>query len=424
MYMLVKLHINFREGKGMSSEINVTSEIGKLKRVMLHRPGREVENLVPEYLGRLLFDDIPYLKIAQQEHDGFADIFKNNGVQVLYLEELVAQVIKNNEIKEKFIDEFLKESGITSTAYYDALREYFLSMEPCDMMDAMMTGVRKGEVEIKKATSLADIMMDDYPFILDPMPNLYFTRDPASILGNGISINRMRMEARRRETLFIKYVYNYHPIFNNSDVPLWYDRKNTFAIEGGDILVLSSEVLAIGCSERTMAEAIEELAENLFNGDSGFKKILVFEIPKKRAFMHLDTVFTMIDYDKFTIHPGIEGPLNIYEVTSDAKRSIKFRYNTDSLDKILKTSLKVDSVDLIKCGGGDLMIAGREQWNDGSNTLAIAPGVIVTYERNYVTNEILDKKGIKVLTIPSSELSRGRGGPRCMSMPLEREYIK
>lgn len=173
-----------------------------------------------------------------------------------------------------------------------------------------------------------------------------------------------------------------------------------------------------------MAEAIEELAENLFNGDSGFKKILVFEIPKKRAFMHLDTVFTMIDYDKFTIHPGIEGPLNIYEVTSDAKRSIKFRYNTDSLDKILKTSLKVDSVDLIKCGGGDLMIAGREQWNDGSNTLAIAPGVIVTYERNYVTNEILDKKGIKVLTIPSSELSRGRGGPRCMSMPLEREYIK
>ncbi|MDF2672064.1 MAG: arcA [Clostridiales bacterium] len=408
----------------MDLNIKVTSEIGKLKKVMLHRPGREVENLVPEYLGRLLFDDIPYLKVAQQEHDGFADILKNNGVEVLYLEELLTQVFESNEIKEKFIKEFLKESGVTSAAYYEALSDYFLSMLPRDMIDAMMTGVRRGEVEIKKATSLADIMMDEYPFFLDPMPNLYFTRDPGAIIGNGISINRMRMEARRRETLFIKYVYKYHPMFNNLLVPLWYDRDNTFAIEGGDILVLSNEVLAIGCSERTMAEGIEDLAKNLFDGNSSFKKILVFEIPKKRAFMHLDTVFTMVDYDKFTIHPGIEGPLSIYEVTSGAKGTLKFKHNTNRLDKTLKTALKVDGVDLIKCGGGDLMIAGREQWNDGSNTLAIAPGVVVTYERNYVTNEILEKKGIKVLTIPSSELSRGRGGPRCMSMPLEREDIK
>jgi arginine deiminase len=182
--------------------------------------------------------------------------------------------------------------------------------------------------------------------------------------------------------------------------------------------------VAIGCSERTMAEGIEELANNLFNADTSFNKILVFEIPKKRAFMHLDTVFTMVDYDKFTIHPGIEGPLSIYEVTRGAKGSLNFKHNTNPLEKTLKAALGVDGVELIKCGGGDLMIAGREQWNDGSNTLAIAPGVVVTYERNYVTNEILEKKGIKVLTIPSSELSRGRGGPRCMSMPIERENIK
>lgn len=408
----------------MDFSIKVTSEIGKLKKVMLHRPGREVENLVPEYLGRLLFDDIPYLKVAQQEHDGFANILRNNGVEVFYLEELLTQIFENNKVREKFIEEFLQESGITSTAYYEALSEYFKSMLPRDMVDAMMTGVRKGEVEIKKATSLADIMMDEYPFHLDPMPNLYFTRDPAAVIGNGISINRMRMEARRRETMFIKYVYRHHPLFNNPQIPSWYDRDNTFAIEGGDILVLSNEIVAVGCSERTMAEGIEELSQNLLSGNSSFKKVLVFEIPKKRAFMHLDTVFTMIDYDKFTIHPGIEGPLSIYEVTAGKDGSLKFKHNTDPLDKILKTALKVDGVDLIKCGGGDLMVAGREQWNDGSNTLAIAPGVIVTYERNYVTNEILDKKGIKVLTIPSSELSRGRGGPRCMSMPLEREDIK
>lgn len=407
----------------MDLNIKVTSEIGKLKKVMLHRPGREVENLVPEYLGRLLFDDIPYLKVAQQEHDGFANILKSNGVEVLYLEELLTKIFEGNEAREKFIDEFLKESGITSSAYYEALSEYFLSMQPRDMVDAMMTGVRKGEVEIKKATSLADIMMDDYPFHLDPMPNLYFTRDPASVMGTGISINRMRMEARRRETMFIKYVYKYHSLFNSTSVPAWYDRDNTFAIEGGDILVLSEKVAAIGCSERTMAEGIEDLSRSLLHGNSSFKKILVFEIPKKRAFMHLDTVFTMVDYDKFTIHPGIEGPLSIYEVTAGPEGSLKFRHNTDPLDKILSSVLKLDDVELIKCGGGDLMIAGREQWNDGSNTLAIAPGVIVTYERNYVTNEILEKKGIKVLSIPSSELSRGRGGPRCMSMPIEREEI-
>ncbi len=407
----------------MNENIKVTSEIGKLKKVMLHRPGREVENLVPEYLGRLLFDDIPYLKVAQQEHDGFADILRSNGVEVLYLEELLTDIFEDNGIKEKFIDEFLRESGVTSTAYYEALSEYFLSMPQRDMVDAMITGVRKGEVEIKKATSLADIMMDEYPFHLDPMPNLYFTRDPASVMGTGISINRMRMEARRRETMFIKQLYKYHPLFNNPSIPKWYDRDNTFAIEGGDILVLSSEIAAIGCSERTMAEGIEELASNLFKGGSGFKKILVFEIPKKRAFMHLDTVFTMVDYDKFTIHPGIEGPLSIYEVTGRGDGSLNFRHNSDPVEKTLASALKVDSVELIKCGGGDLMVAGREQWNDGSNTLAIAPGVVVTYERNYVTNEILDKKGIRVLSIPSSELSRGRGGPRCMSMPVEREDI-
>lgn len=407
----------------MDLNIRVTSEIGKLRKVMLHRPSGEVENLVPEYLGRLLFDDIPYLKVAKQEHDGFADILKKNSVEVFYLEELLTQVLENKEIKLKFVDEFLKESGITSPSYYEVLSQYLLSKNSFDMIDTMMTGVRKGEVEIKKATSLADLMMDEYPFHLDPMPNLYFTRDPAAIIGNGIAINRMRMEARRRETLFIKYVHKYHPLFGMGAAPLWYDRDFDFPIEGGDILTLSKDVVAIGCSERTSAEGIELLAKKLFNDGSGYKKILVFEIPKKRAFMHLDTVFTMVDYDKFTIHPGIEGPLSIYEVTQDLSGELNFKHNTEALDKILKTALKVDAVDLIKCGGGDLMIAGREQWNDGSNTLAIAPGVVVTYERNYVTNEILEKKGIKVFTIPSSELSRGRGGPRCMSMPLEREDI-
>lgn len=408
----------------MDTFINVTSEIGKLKKVLLHRPGAEVENLIPEYLGRLLFDDIPYLKVARQEHDRFAQVLKENDVEVLYLEELATQALSNNEQKIEFIDEFLVESSITSLGLKDALAEYLFSMPTGQMVDTVMAGVRKDEISFKGTPSLADLMQDDYPFYLDPMPNLYFTRDPAASMGHGFTLNKMRTEARKRETLFLKYIHKYHKFFKGTNTPLWYDRTLPFAIEGGDELVLSDKVLAIGCSERTSAEGIELVAKNLFNESTSFEKILVFEIPKCRAFMHLDTVFTMVDYDKFTIHPGIQGPLSVYEVTRGAKGLLNFKHNTSPLEDILKNALNLPSVELIKCGGGDPIIAGREQWNDGSNTLAIAPGVVVTYERNYVSNEFLQKRGINVITIPSAELSRGRGGPRCMSMPLVRENLK
>jgi arginine deiminase len=407
----------------MSSFINVTSEIGKLKKVLLHRPGKEVENLVPEYLGRLLFDDIPYLKIAAQEHDIFAKVLKDNDVEVFYLEEMASEAIADQKIKVQFVDEFLVESGITSHSLKESLSEYLLKMSTREMIDELMAGIRKDVIQVKEFSSLAEMTMDDYPFYLDPMPNLYFTRDPAASIGNGITINRMRWEARRRETLFMKYIHKYHKHFIQGETPLWYNRNEQFALEGGDELVLSDKVVTIGCSERTSAEGIEIAAKNLFAGNSSFEKILVFEIPKCRAFMHLDTVFTMVDYDKFTIHPGIQGPLSVYEVTRGKGGSLNFRHNASPLKDALKDALGLPAVDLIQCGGGDMLIAEREQWNDGSNTLAIAPGVVVTYERNYVTNELLDKKGIKVLSIPSSELSRGRGGPRCMSMPLERENI-
>jgi len=407
----------------MSSFINITSEIGKLKKVMLHRPGKEVENLIPEYLGRLLFDDIPYLKVAVEEHDKFAKVLRDNGVEVLYLEELVSSAIGERKIKDQFVEEFLMESGIASPTLKASLTEFLLKMPTRDMIDTLMAGIRKDEIEVKGFSSLSELMMDEYPFYLDPMPNLYFTRDPAASIGNGLTINRMRWEARRRETLFIKYIHKYHEFFKTSETPLWYNRDSEFALEGGDELVLSDKVIAIGCSERTSAEGIELAARNLIEGSNSYEKVLVFEIPKCRAFMHLDTVFTMVDFDKFTIHPGIQGPLSVYEVTMGKGGNLKFRHNTSPLENTLKDALNLPAVELIKCGGGDMLIAGREQWNDGSNTLAIAPGVVVTYERNYVTNELLDKKGIKVLAIPSSELSRGRGGPRCMSMPLERENI-
>ncbi|WML60666.1 arginine deiminase [Neobacillus sp. PS2-9] len=407
--------------------IHVTSEIGTLRSVLLKRPGKEVENLTPEYLQRLLFDDIPYLPIIQREHDYFAETLKNRGIEVLYLEKLVVETLSNPNIKKQFIDDILRESKANVNGASRVLKEYLLSFSTADMVDKVMSGILKREIEPEKKAHLYEFMEDHYPFYLDPMPNLYFTRDPAACIGNGLSINKMREPARRRESLFMQYIIKYHPRFAGHDVPIWLDRDFEFSIEGGDELILSEEVVAIGVSARTSARAIEKLALNLFKKQDSIKKVVAVEIPKCRAFMHLDTVFTMVDYDKFTIHPEIQGPqgnMNVYilEKGSDDERcTITHRTN---LQETLKEVLHLDELVLIPCGGGDEIAASREQWNDGSNTLAIAPGIVVTYDRNYISNDLLRQHGIEVLEITSSELSRGRGGPRCMSMPIVREDIR
>ncbi|GAA0117115.1 arginine deiminase [Clostridium senegalense] len=396
--------------------VKVYSEIGKLKTVLLHKPGREIENLTPRYLEKLLFDDIPYLKIAREEHDKFAEVFKMNGIEVLYLENLVTDSIKDSNIKEQFVEDILLKSNLIDNKIKGELKKYLLSMLPKEMIDVIMAGVRKEDILLKESKS-------EYPFLLEPMPNLYFTRDPFACIGSGISLNSMRKVARKRETLFGKYIFKYHPWFKDTKVNIYYDMDNPSCIEGGDQLVLSKEVLAIGCSERTDKEAILKLASNIFKSGESFKKILLFNIPKIRAFMHLDTVFTMVDYDKFTIHPEIEDTLRVIEISYDkTNQNVLTKECEESLESILSKALKTE-VTLIRCGGGDKIAAGREQWNDGSNTLAISPGKVITYDRNYVTNELLDKHNIEVYAIKSSELSRGRGGPRCMSMPFVREDI-
>ena len=254
--------------------------------------------------------------------------------------------------------------------------------------------------------------------VVAPMPNLYFTRDNFAMIGNGVSINRMYSVTRNRETIYGEYIFKYHPDFK--DVPQYYSRYNTFHIEGGDILNINDHVLAVGISQRTEPDAIDALAHNIFNDEtSPIDTILAFNIPNNRAMMHLDTVFTQIDTDKFTIHPGIMGPLTVFEITPEGD-GIKVKEMTGKLEDILEKYVGVP-VELIPCGGGDRIAAEREQWNDGSNTLCIAPGTVVVYERNDVTNKVLEEKGIKLVVIPSAELSRGRGGPRCMSMPIWRE---
>ena len=406
----------------MKPGINNYSEIGKLNKVLLHRLGGEIEGLVPDNFERLLFDDIPYLKIAQQEHDRFADLLKENGVEVIYYVDETAKALKTEEIRQNFVDDFIADSGIYSEEAREAVRDYLLGMPSKQLVEKAISGIKKDEIQVKNKGSLASYIASGYPYYTDPMPNLYFTIDPGACVGNGLNVHHMSTVARRREALLLEYMYKYNEDFAPAGTHLWYDYDMDASIEGGDVLVLSKDIVAIGLSQRTTAGSIERFAENLLK-ESSFKKILVFDIPKSRAFMHLDTVFTMVDYDKFTIHPEIEGPLQIYEITLNPDGKAHFESIQGELENILCSELKLPAVELIRCGGDDPMAAQREQWNDGSNTLAIAPATVITYERNYVTNELLDKKGIKVITMPSSELSRGRGGPRCMSCPVNREDL-
>lgn len=406
------------------SAINVYSEIGKLKKVLLHRPGKELENLMPELLDRLLFDDIPYLKAAQEEHDVFAGILRSHEVEVVYLEDLVVNSLINEDVKSEFIKEYIKEAGIklhSNTA--NVLLEYFQSFNSVkEMVLKMMEGIRKSEIKENKSHRLSDFLGVQYPYIIDPMPNLYFTRDPFSFIGNGVSIHKMMTVTRNRETLFGKFIFKYNPLFEGTK--LWYDRNDEYSIEGGDILILNNETIAMGISQRTTPDAIEKLAMNILGEDSGFKKIIALDIPKQRSFMHLDTVFTMVDFNKFTIHPNIKQDISVYILTKKGKNKLSITEEKESLENILKEHLMLDQVKLIKCGGNSIVDASREQWNDGSNTLCISPGEVIVYSRNYITNKILQEEGIKTHIMPGSELSRGRGGPRCMSMPIYREFIK
>lgn len=405
----------------LDSSISVYNEIGKLKTVLLHCPGNEVENIVPDYLRRLLFDEIIYLDQAIKEHNQFSQILKNEGVEVIYLTDLMADVLKDSKVRHEFLNEFIIEGRVTTEGLQEAIMELFSNYSSKDLIKKCISGVRKEELKHIKAKSLGDMVKNPYPFYLDPIPNMYFQRDPFASIGRGISLNVMANETRNRETIFAKYIFNHHPRFKN--VNRWYNRHKTHPIEGGDILVLSHKVIAIGISDRTDPIAIEKLAQKLLSSEESFETVLAFDIPKARAYMHLDTVFTMVDYDQFTIYPGIEAPLDVYSISKGKNSELNIKFECENLSTILKKYLNVSSVNLIRCGDGDNIAASREQWNDGSNTLAISPGKVVCYNRNHVTNSALRRNNIEVLEFDSYELSRGRGGPRCMSMPLIREDI-
>lgn len=405
--------------------ICVKSEIGKLRKVLIHRPGGELEHLTPEYLTTLLFDDIPYLKRAQVEHDSFADTLRGCGVEVVYLCDLVAQALDTDPyVRRQFITEFLSNADTRIVGHEKEL--FKLLMDEPDtrtMVLRTMEGIMDDGFDFKKTNPLLNLTRTKAGFILDPIPNLYFTRDPMASVGCGASLNHMFSVTRNRETIYMKYVFEHHPDFQNK-VKKYYDPSIPYSIEGGDIHNLSEDTLAIGLSERTTAQAIEVLARRIFaDEESTIRNILAIDIPNMRAFMHLDTVLTQADRGVFIVHPGILHNIKVYRVFPGAKGMIKAESLKGTLESIFCRFLGLDEVRFIKCGGNNMIAAEREQWNDGSNALCVEPGTVIVYDRNTITNDILRDNGLKTLEIASSELSRGRGGPRCMSMPLVRDAL-
>ena len=405
-------------------DFSVDSEIGKLRQVILHRPGNEMLRLTPQNKDHLLFDDVLWLERAQEEHDQFARVLTDRDIEVLYLSDLLAQTMEVPEAREYVLDRVVNENTNGPSAA-EPLRALAQGLSGAKLAEVLIAGITKAE--LLQRTSCPDSLvlasMDDDDLLLPPLPNHLFTRDTSCWIYNGVSINSMMMQARQRETINYEAIYRWHPRFESSDFPVWSEgtQAGPATVEGGDVQIIGNGAVLVGVSERTTAQGIERLASQLFAGGN-VNRIIAVEMSRTRAQMRLDTVMTMVDVGTFTVYGGL-GMLPSLTMRPDGDKRISVTRNApEDMYRVIAQALGVDELNVL-ITPQDSMAAAREQWDDGSNSLAIAPGVVITYERNVNTNEYLTSHGIEVLTIPGSEVGRGRGGPHCMSCPTLRDPL-
>jgi arginine deiminase len=420
--------------------LNVTSEIGKLKSVLVHLPGREIDVMVPPMMAQLLFDDILYGQVAREEHRRFQQLIRFIADEVFDMQDLLEEVFEDDDVKERIVRDLAKRMRLGRKLIGELLER-----RPAQLAEILIAGIERH----MQAGELPE-------FDLFPIPNLFFMRDPQIVLGDRVVISSMATQARRRESLISKYVFENHPHFKRQD-PFWVDfmateperpmPRNLPTLEGGDVLVPRRDLLLVGVTERTNKAGVETLIRSLKASNAGVKKVIIVDVPRARSFMHLDTIFTFINRHECLIYPPVILPRGSQAATVTTVDLTKKRSLAYSEQKSLLGALKKQGFDLepIQCGGESAVDQQREQWTDGANAFALAPGIILLYERNVRTAEALAKHGYHIvyeddlllgrteletwtnkkyaLQIAGNELSRARGGPRCMTMPLEREDV-
>ncbi len=420
-------------------QFGVHSEIGKLRKVLVHRPDLSLKRLTPANHDELLFDDVLWVEHAQREHDAFVGHMRDWGVQVFYLEDLLTETLASSPEARETITRLVITENTVGVALVEPLRELLISLDAETLATHLIGGLTKGEVramtdisEVERKSLLGFASSDD-AFILPPLPNSLFTRDSSAWIYNGVSINPMYHQSRHLEAYNVGLIYHFHTMFQEADFEFWFPlldeadcRFNTetfgrASIEGGDIMPIGNKTLLIGDSLRTTPQMIEQLAARLF-ASGAVERVIVARMTRDRAHMHLDTIFTMLDYDAVTIYPKVVANLQSWSIRpGDNERQFDITPEKSFLDAVAD-AMKVQRLRVIPTGGDEYQQA-REQWDDGNNTVAIEPGVVIAYRKNTYTNRAMRRAGVRVIEIDGFELGKGRGGGHCMTCPLLRDDI-